>query len=568
MGQMAAWTSRTLLGLLVIGAVGVGAQTVTEDPEIMTPDAIMSSNMTFEQKIEEINRLLVLNSRNSDLYNNLGVLYAGNEDWEQARDAFLTSVQINPRKAENHKNLGLVLTELGQFEMAVREFGVYRNLSSDGAPDSGLLIGDTWSKAGDNAQALAAYRTTLDARGVAYDEVTALTAARVARLLGEEGDESALEAHLESYANAAGMNLTSVGGKGVDSMTSASAFIVERFLAFLDTNARLLGEAGQHASAAGLYERALKVAPHRGDLLPLLATAWLEAGESMKAKVIAQRAVTDAPDNPAGWRAKGRIAEYEKRTRDALAAYEKAYALDPTQNDLAARIGQIYLILGDSRSARKFMGAVASDPNTPTELLYNYALSLQREDEFSMSITPLRKAVAREPGMARAWRALGAALRRTDQYGEAAEAFDRAMVLEPDARVAFQAGFSHAKAGQHDQAVQAYEAAVELDPTHEKAWYNLILTLMELKDYEKALAALEVLGTMEGDTYRILFNRGICLGSLDRHAEAVEAYELALDVDETSAAWNNMGLSLDRLGDKRGAAECLKVSKELAAEGK
>jgi tetratricopeptide (TPR) repeat protein len=552
--------------LLIAGAAW--AQTPAEEPDVMTPDEIMASSMSVNEKITEINHLLALNSRNSDLYNNLGVLYAGIEDWPHARDAFLTAVQLDPRKPDNHKNLGLVLSSLGEVNMAVLEFKAYQNLSKDGAPDAGLLIGDAWRKSGDSNQALAAYQTTLNARGGAYDEVTALTVARVARILDDLGDESALEGHLSTYADAAGVNLTNVGGQGIDAMSNASAFVVDRLLSLWTGNAQLLSESGQHAMAAQLYERALEVAPHRGDLLPLLATSWLEAGESMKAKVIAQRAVMDAPDSPAGWRAKGRIAEYEKQTRDALAAYEKAFELDPTQTDLAGRIGQIYLVLGDSRSARKFMGAVASDPNTPTELLYNYALSLQREDEFTMSLAPLRKVLDREPEMSQAWRALGMALRKSGQFAEAARAFQRAQKIQPDARVAFQAGFCHAKAGQVEQAVAAYQQTVELDPTHEKAWYNLILALMKLGDHETALVDLEILQAMEGDTYRILFNRGICCGSLGKNEEAVTAYDSALEIKETSAAWNNMGLALDRMGDKREAAECFKISKELAAEGK
>jgi superkiller protein 3 len=160
------------------------------------------------------------------------------------------------------------------------------------------------------------------------------------------------------------------------------------------------------------------------------------------------------------------------------------------------------------------------------------------------------------------------ALRKSGQFAEAARAFQRAQKIQPDARVAFQAGFCHAKAGQVEQAVAAYQQTVELDPTHEKAWYNLILALMKLGDHETALVDLEILQAMEGDTYRILFNRGICCGSLGKNEEAVTAYDSALEIKETSAAWNNMGLALDRMGDKREAAECFKISKELAAEGK
>lgn len=532
------------------------------------PEEIMASDMSVEEKIAGINRLLMMNSRNSDLYNNLGVLYAEQQDWGKAREAFLTAVQLAPRNAGHHKNLGLALSEQGQTQMAVMEFEAYRRLDEAGGADAGLLIGDAWKKAGDAEQALAAYRTTLEARGQAYDEVAALTAARAARLLDEADRAGELEALLDRYAGPAGKQLAAAGGEPVDAFSGASAYLVDRQLALWTQNARLLQDAGRPAEAAAVYERALETAPHREELLTLLADAWLEAGQPMKAKVLAQRATTEAPGRPGGWITKGRIAEQEKRTRDALAAYEKAYDLDPEQPGLAAKIGQMYLVLGDASGARRFMGAVAADPGTPPELLYNYAISLQREDEYSLSVAPLRRVTAAQPDLAPAWRALGAALRRIDSYGEAAAAFDRAVKLEPDPRTAFQAGYCHARNDDHEAAVRAYRGSLELDPTNEKAWYNMILAEMKIRDYEAALADLEVLRGLEGETYRVHFNRGVALGALERHDEAVEAYELALEQEQTSAAWNNLGVALDRLGEKREAAACYKTSKELAAEGK
>ena len=114
----------------------------------------------------------------------------------------------------------------------------------------------------------------------------------------------------------------------------------------------------------------------------------------------------------------------------------------------------------------------------------------------------------------------------------------------------------------------SYRRSLEGDPTNTKAWYNMILAEMKIRSHAGALADLDVLRGLEGDTYRVHFNRGIALGALGRNEEAVEAYELAIEQEETSAAWNNLGVALNALGEKREAAECFKVSKELAAKGK
>ncbi|MCB1151637.1 tetratricopeptide repeat protein [bacterium] len=558
-----------LLGLLLLLAGAAAAQPADAPAEdvVLGPDEILASDLPVDEKIAAVNRLLAMNSRNADLYNTLGVLFAEKEAWSEARDAFLNAVQLAPRKAGNHKNLGLALSNLGQTQMAVMEFQAYGRLDEAGGRDAGLLIGDAWRRAGDDAQALASYMQALDAAG-GYDEITALTAAQAARLLDAQDRSAELEQLLDRYADGAARQVAAVGGEPVDAFSRASAYLVDRRLALWTENARLLSEAGRPAEAAAVYERALEAAPHHDELLTLLATAWLDAGQPMKAKVLAQRAVTEAPERPGGWITKARIAEAERRTRDALDAYEKAYELDPGQEGLAAKIGQLHMVLGDTAAARRFMGAVASDPNTPPELLYNYAISLQREDEWSLSVAPLRRVVQASPDLAPAWRALGTALRRTDRYAEAARAFDRSVALEADPKAAFQAGYCHARADDHEAAVASYRRSLEGDPTNTKAWYNMILAEMKIRSHAAALADLDVLQGLEGDTYRVHFNRGIALGALGRNEEAVEAYELAIEQEETSAAWNNLGVALNALGEKSEAAECFKVSKELAAKGK
>ena len=557
-----------VLFALAVLATAAWAQTAQEEePAPLSPEEIMHSDLSFEEKVSGLNRLLVLNPRDPDIYNNLGVLYAEREEWGLARDSFLAAVQSSPMTPSHHRNLGQVLVELGEYGMAVAEFEAYARFTPGLVPDAALFIGDAWTRAGDQAAALAAYDKGLTDLAGVYDGVTAQLVMRKARILDENGDVGPLTAHLEGYVEAAAGHLAANGGAAVDAGTRASEGVMKRLTALRIDEARTLTEAGEHGRAAEVLEATLALDETRTDLLPMIAEAWLAAGESMKAKVIAQRAVNSSPDGPAGWKAKGRIAEKEGRTRDALAAYERAYELDPG-TDLAARIGQIYMTLGDNANARRFMADVVSAQDTPVELLFNYALSLQRDGSHALAINPLKKIVAREPEMARAWRALGSSQRRVGDFGDAADSYARAHALEPDAKIAFQVGYAAGKAGRTAQCIDAYRSAVELDPVYEKAWYNLCLAEIRDKRYDDALADLTVLEAMEGATYRIQFNKAICHDGAGRDEEAVAAYEAALDVEETSAAWNNLGLVLDRMGSKKEAQECYKVGKELKAAGK
>jgi tetratricopeptide (TPR) repeat protein len=111
-----------------------------------------------------------------------------------------------------------------------------------------------------------------------------------------------------------------------------------------------------------------------------------------------------------------------------------------------------------------------------------------------------------------------------------------------------------------EEAQQAYERAIALDPNHADAHVNLGRLLHE----QKAPAAAEkhyraaLKADPEHDT--AAFNLGVALEDLGRMREATEAYEfaLALDPGNGDAHYNLAGL-YERRGDKAAAMQHLKA---------
>ena len=76
-------------------------------------------------------------------------------------------------------------------------------------------------------------------------------------------------------------------------------------------------------------------------------------------------------------------------------------------------------------------------------------------------------------------------------------------------------GLSLGKLGRHEEAIQCYDKALELDPKASWAWSN----------------------------------KGWSLGELGRHEEAIQCCDKALELDpKDSVAWINKGRSLGELG--------------------
>ena len=557
------WIFLALLAA-VAGAAAVRAQQAPPD----TTEVILRDDMSDDEKIAALNRLLVLNPRNSELYNDLGVIYAGREDWLPARDAFIAAIQSDPRAPASHRNLGLVMTKLEMYDMALSELDAYRRLAPDGGGDAWKLIADARRRSGDLTGAAAAYESGLEAYGQVFGPDTCdLVMGRLA-LAEAASDQATANALYERYAPGARDLLAATGFVPADRTGLAAKALLDRALRRRIEAAQAEAREGRHAAAAAQYEAAMGLDPNRQDLLPLAALAWHDSGDVMKAKVMARRATQDHPERPDGLRALGRIAEAENRTQDAIAAYTSAWDLDDTQNDVAAKIGTLYLRAGDNLGARKFMGAVVSAPDTPAEILFNYGLSLQRSEDHKLAVPPLTKAVEKDPELTGAWKALAASLRQLERWHEAAAAYERALASERDPKLAFQLGSCLVNDGRPGDAIAAYRLALDLDPVYTKAWSNLGIVQMQIGDYAGALDTFRTLAALEDDVYRARLNEGVCLFQLGRYEESLAAYEQALALQETSAVWENMGHVFDKLGDKQGAASCFKEGKRLKAEGK
>ena len=160
---------------------------------------VMESDLTDQEKLVELNKLLQMNPRNPDLHNNIGVIYAGQQNWPLARDAFLVAVQCDPRNADTHKNFAQVLVYLEQYDLAAAEFEAYRKFSTNGALDAARLIGDTWIEAGDPALARASYRNGLELFGEAFLPETAHLVLLLVNLMEKNGQMSERQILLEKY---------------------------------------------------------------------------------------------------------------------------------------------------------------------------------------------------------------------------------------------------------------------------------------------------------------------------------------------------------------------------------
>jgi tetratricopeptide (TPR) repeat protein len=555
---MPAMPTRTLTVLLLLALLGAALPAAAADPDPGQADA---EELTDEQKIAALNAKLQANPVDGRSWNDLGVLYAGQGNYELARDAFISAVQSAPQEADYHRNLGLAFMKLGMDDLALREFEAYRKFDKLGGMDVWLLIGNAQAGVGQVDAARKTYGEGLEALGPGGGAPAFRLALSLDKLEAEAGNEDAVRALRETWAPVAKAFLRD-NPSGVDGRQEAESIVHNRITQLVD-DGKLMEGSGLYAEAAERYEAAYELSPERDDLLPRLVDVHLKAGESMEARVAARLARDSHPEKAGTWIATAKVHEQTNRLDDAVDAYKKAYEIDPDFPDLRLAIGNLLMRLGRDKEASEYLRQGVTNADTKPEVVYNYAVSQIREKNYHAAIASLRKVTAERPDMVQAWIALGQCLQVTKQYGEAVEPFRKALELQPDAKMAYNLGVSAQKSKNYDTAISGYEQALEMDPAMVEARYNLSLSYMNAKRYEEAVASFEQLKELEGDSYRLYYSLGLSYYYLGRWDDALEAYDAAAEQKETKALLNNIGLVYEAKGDKKTAQKWYKMAKEL-----
>ncbi|GIU71488.1 MAG: hypothetical protein KatS3mg003_0967 [Candidatus Nitrosocaldaceae archaeon] len=109
-------------------------------------------------------------------------------------------------------------------------------------------------------------------------------------------------------------------------------------------------------------------------------------------------------------------------------------------------------------------------------------------------------------------------------------------------------GYALTKLQRYEEAIEAYNKALEINPNYAEAWNNKGYALAKLQRYEEAIEAYNKALEINPNYAEAWNNKGYALDELQRYEEAIEAYNKALEINPNYAeAWNNKGIALDEL---------------------
>ena len=247
--------------------------------------------------------------------------------------------------------------------------------------------------------------------------------------------QDAIVAHL---ANTLGFQLTQAEASRLK-RTPVANRDAEDLALQCDAGTAKAGWIGKEADAAyALCEQALAIDPNNVRALQMLGVKfWVPVaigvsadpkGDMERADKLESKALVLDPDWTWPHDLKGSILRTQGRTEEAVAQHQRALALDPSNVDAAAQLGNDYQFLGQFDKSLEYLDrAILASPSDPS-LNYWYDskawanFGLKRYDE---AIEAARRAIAINPNNPFANVALVAALALTDHDAEAREALRR-----------------------------------------------------------------------------------------------------------------------------------------------
>ena len=220
----------------------------------------------------------------------------------------------------------------------------------------------------------------------------------------------------------------------------------------------VLAKLDRTKEAEARYRRAIALRPD-------FAAAWVNLGNLLRESAVAddfyaeaalRRAIELRPDLVSGWVNLAMLERQRKRPAQAEAYLRKAFELNPGQVETLVAWCQFRAAEGDLAGAWAW----------------------------------LRWALVRNPDHDEALNMQGILLHREGRFTEAIALFERAQALGSRA-AASNRGNSLLDLGRMDEALKAHEQAVEDDPSHAGAQYNLALTRLRLGDWERGWAGYD-----------------------------------------------------------------------------
>ncbi|WP_445372624.1 tetratricopeptide repeat protein [Methylomonas sp. HW2-6] len=239
-----------------------------------------------------------------------------------------------------------------------------------------------------------------------------------------------------------------------------------------------------------------------------------QAGQIPLAETKAQGLLSAFPKSLPLLNLLGMCQQVQGKLREAAASFRKMIAIDPNIAEIHFNLGAIYTQLNDAKGAiAAYHKALQTKPDL-TVAHFNLGALLQQQNQWQDAAKHYRTAVEQQPGYYQAWANWGAVLQTLGDLKAAEQCYRKALEINADALGYFNLGTNLYDQGAHGQAIEAFKAALRLDPQFADAWNDLGEIYRDQGNMEEAVRCYRAALQANPEHGRANYNLGesYCLG--------------------------------------------------------
>ncbi len=290
----------------------------------------------------------------------------------------------------------------------------------------------------------------------------------------------------------------------------------------------ILVENRKAKEAVPLLEDAVRQKPDEFRPAFYLAEAYFAEGRFNPAEMVYKAATAlDSKSAPAHY-GLARAIMKQSRLADAQPYFIKAGQLDAQYQDSVLELASVY---EEQKQTDAAIALYNQFPNTPAAQ-ERLGVLLLDQGKPADAVGPLEKAVAKSPTSGNRF-ALAKAYLRSNEPAKALALIDQTIVLEPkEAELYMIRGRILRDQRKFTDSANSFFAAAKLQPQNVEAWTEMAGVLVMVEDYNTALAALDKVRELNGETAGHHFLRAIMLDKNKLQKPALEAYRKFLATSE------------------------------------
>ncbi|MCU0566306.1 MAG: tetratricopeptide repeat protein [Oculatellaceae cyanobacterium Prado106] len=336
-----------------------------------------------------------------------------------------------------------------------------------------------------------------------------------------------------------------------------------------------LTELVQYDEAAGNCLDAIAGNGNWGEKSP--AFAWSNQGKVLTrlgqftdAIAAYDKAIAIDPNDAITWTGQGEVLEKLRRYEEALTSYTRAVQIKADYS--LALVGQCTMMNKTKQYEPAFAAceqAIQGDgtwrENGVAEAWTQRAIALTGQGKYEDAMASANRAVGINPDYVEAWNYKGAIAWYLQDYPGALVAIQKAIDLNPTYAQAWVNRATVLRTmGLYDSALTSYDQAIRIDPQNSEMWANRSVTLWSLERYEEAIVAADRSIRLNPDSIQAWYNRGSALYALQEYGAALTSYQRVVELDPKNVnALTGQGITLAHLQRYDDAKATLEASLAL-----